>query len=71
MTRQQTTDSGAPEFPERWTAQRLADAMPGSTRKWMLTTMIPELVRAGVLVKRGRRWTGTRSAIVAALGNAA
>ncbi len=61
-TNEQTT-----EFPERWTAERLATTMPGSNAKWWRQTMIPGLIQRGVLRKIGQAWIGRRSDIIAAL----
>jgi hypothetical protein len=55
------------EFPERWTAARLAQLMPNSTPRWWLDTAIPLLTRAGVIRKVGRSYIGCRSEIRAAL----
>jgi hypothetical protein len=52
---------------ERWTSARLAELVPGSTRKWWHVSMVPTLVAAGVLRKVGNAWLGRRSAIEAAL----
>ena len=58
---------GSSDFPERWSAERLTETMPGSTRTWWLNTMIPELVRKGALRKTGKVWIGRRSVIETAL----
>jgi hypothetical protein len=50
-----------------WSAAMLVSLLPGSNRKWWLGVAVPELTRRGVLVKRGKRWVGSRTAIVAAL----
>ncbi len=50
-----------------WSARRLEELVPGSTRKLWLTRWIPDLVRIGVLCKAGKAWLGRRSSIEAAL----
>lgn len=52
---------------ELFSATACVDLVPGSTRRLWLTRWIPELVAAGVLVKRGKSWLGVRSEIVNAL----
>ena len=65
-------DGGVLECVERLSADRLAETVPGSTRKWWLTTMIPQLVEKKVLRKIGNAWMGRRSEIESALlGDAA
>jgi hypothetical protein len=55
------------DFPERWTARRLAELLGGSTRKWWLTTGIPLVLEAGALRRVGRGYIGRRAAIADAL----
>lgn len=45
----------------------LIDLVPGSTRGLWIRRWIPELIAAGVLVKRGKRFLGRPSDVVAAL----
>lgn len=52
---------------ELWSAQRLTELVPGSTRKLWLTSWVPALVKAGALVKRGKGWLGRSGAIEAGL----
>lgn len=49
-----------------WSTEALVGLLPGSTRKWWLKN-IPDLIARGALRKRGKRWLGSRAAILAAL----
>ena len=62
-----TRSKAESQFPERWTTERLAEEMPGTSRKWWRSVMAPELVRLGVLRKVGHAWLGRRDEIIAAL----
>lgn len=48
---------------ELWSANRLVQLVPGSTRKLWLTSLVPALITAGVLRKSGKSWFGRRSEI--------
>lgn len=52
---------------ERWSSQRLAEAFPGTSPKLWLESLVPAMIAAGALVKRGRGWLGRRGDIEAAL----
>lgn len=50
-----------------WSIADLVAHVDGTSPHTWRHTLIPVLVRDGVLVKRGRRWFGTAAAIEAAL----
>lgn len=50
-----------------WSIADLVAHVDGTSPHTWRHTLIPVLVRDGVLVKRGRRWFGTAAAIDAAL----
>jgi hypothetical protein len=56
----------APSDVELYTARALMALVGNSTRRWCLNKAA-ELVALGVLRKDGRRWVGSRSAVIAAL----
>jgi hypothetical protein len=55
-----------PSDVELYDTKALMALIAGSTRRWWLVKAA-ELVRAGVLKKDGKRWIGSRSAILRAL----
>jgi len=52
---------------ELFTAKKLVELIPGSTRKRWLTVWVPALVKRNVLVKSGQQWLGRRTQIETAL----
>lgn len=59
---------GTPQGPvESWSIPRLIGFVPGSTRRTWHVVLIPALLEAGALRRRGRRWYGRATDIEAAL----
>lgn len=61
---------GAPNGRDRvmcWSVPRLMLLVPGSTRRTWHAVLIPALLAAGALRRRGRRWYGRQSDIEAAV----
>ena len=50
-----------------WSTPRLMALVPGSTRRTWYVVLIPALLAAGALRRRGRRWYGRQSDIEAAV----
>jgi hypothetical protein len=51
---------------ELWSAARLIELLPGSSLKWWRRKS-SDLVAKGVLKKAGKKWLGSRTAILSAL----
>lgn len=65
-----TKRSTTPTDVELYVARALMALVGNSTRRWALDKAAG-LVARGVLKKDGRRWIGSRSAVIAALTGAA
>lgn len=58
--------ASGPTDLELYDARRLMGLVVNSSRRWALTKAA-ELVARGVLKKDGKKWIGSRSAVIAAL----